>query len=85
MTSGNILKRLREKAGYTMDEVAMILGVATASIYNWEKGQIMRYPQMLSKLLDIYDASEQVRIHIVILMYGDKKDIEFFDKVMGGS
>ena len=85
MTSGSFLKSLRENAGYTMDEAAMILGVTTVSINNWERGQVMRYPQMLSNLLDVYKASSKERLSMVILMYGDEKDMDYYEKTFGGS
>ena len=63
----------------------MILGVTTVSINNWERGQVMRYPQMLSNLLDVYKASSKERLSMVILMYGDEKDMDYYEKTVGGS
>ena len=84
MTSGTVLKRLREKAGFTQDEAAVVVGVTTVSIQNWEQSRAMRYPRMLSDLMDIYDASEDDRIRVLIRMYGGEKDIVYIDKILGG-
>lgn len=79
MKRRNALKTLRERAGLSQEETAMILGVSTVSIQNWESGQRMRYPSMLSDLLEIYGAGETERICALVLMYGDSRDVEFIN------
>ena len=87
MTSGTILKALREKAGYSQEQVAMLLGVSPVSIQNWESGKPMRYPKLLKDLLDMYDADDDDRIRVVILMYGSDRDREYLrnNKEIGGA
>ena len=80
MRSGSILKMLRERAGLSQDQVATLLGVSTVSIQNWELGQRMRYPQILSDLLDLYEANEMERIYALISMYGDEQDKVYLNK-----
>ena len=84
MTSGRVLRMLREKAGFTQEEVAAVLGVATVSVQNWERSKPMRYPGMISDLVDIYDASEEDRIRLLILMYGGDKDAAYINRLIEG-
>lgn len=77
MTHRSILKTLRERAGFSQEQTAFLLGVSCVSIQNWEGGQYMRYPQKLSDLLDLYGANGAKRIYAFVSMYGDEQDMEY--------
>ncbi len=82
MTSGSVLRILREKAGFTQEEVAVVLGVSIVSIQKWEAGGRIRSHRMLSDLMDIYGASGEDRIRTVILMYGGEKDADYINRLI---
>ena len=84
MRTGSILKVLRERAGFSQEQAAALLGVSTVSIQNWEAGQLMRYPRMLSYLLDLYEANETERIYALISMYGDEQDKDYVNITLKG-
>ena len=70
MKRRNALKTLRERAGLSQEETAMMLGVSTVSIQNWESGQRMRYPSMLSELIAYSSASSSVALLLKALSAG---------------
>ena len=82
MTSGSVLRILREKAGFTQEEVAVVLGVSIVSIQKWEAGGRIRSHWMLSDLMDMYGASGEDRIRTVILMYGGEKDADYINRLI---
>ena len=50
-------KTLRRKAGYTQEQIALIMGVSRVTVSNWERGKIKPYVQ--KELLKIYGHSSK--------------------------
>ena len=68
----NLLKKLREAGGFTQEEVADRLHVATNTIQNWERDFRFKKPEDLHALLDLYGVSDVMRNGIVLDVYGRK-------------
>ena len=50
------LRRLRERAGLTLDEVADAMGVDASTVSRWETGRRRLYVELLRDLLALYGA-----------------------------
>ena len=55
------LKELREKHGYTLDQVADALGVTTPSIWQWEQKPVSWFKDRHIKMLSILYPEDEVR------------------------
>ena len=49
------LRKLREKAGLTIEDVAVACDCTTRTIYKWESGQTYPVTKMLPQLADLYE------------------------------
>ena len=66
----NRLKECRLKKGYTQQYVALMLGIKSPSVSNWEKGKTFPTTENLAALSRLYD------VPLDYLMGGDTKDVE---------
>ena len=68
----NLLKKLREKEGFTQEEVAEKLRVTVNTIQNWERtGKPTK--ESLHELLDIYQVDSSTRNQVVLEIFGDHR------------
>lgn len=66
----NILKRLRDEANFTQEEVAEKLEVTVNTIQNWERtGKLSK--ESLHSLLELYDVDRITRNEAVLAIFGD--------------
>ena len=85
MSSGEIMRKLRETAHYTQDEAARILGISTVTIQNWEQGVRIRNNTVLDGVLTLYNADPAERIRVIVSMYGSNKDFDYLNISLEGS
>lgn len=70
MSKGDIIRRLRESKGMTLDEVGSFVGVSKQTIYKYETGIITNIPSdKIEKIARILGVEEAV------IMGWDKKDV----------
>ena len=55
--TGNTIKELRNKKGYTQKKLAEIINVSDKTISKWEKGLSVPDADMLIKIADIFEVS----------------------------
>lgn len=60
---GALLHSLRERAGLPMTRVVVELGVPRATAYAWEGADSRPEPENLKRLLDLYGATDDERLH----------------------
>lgn len=65
-----VLKRLRNAAKLTQEQVAEKLEVSTNTVQNWESGRNKIGNKKLHKLLDLYEVDSETRKRVVEELYG---------------
>ena len=68
--NATVLKRLRNAAKLTQEQVAEKLEVSTNTVQNWENGRNKIGNKKLHKLLDLYEVDSETRKRVVEELYG---------------
>ena len=59
--SGELVRTLRKRAGFTQQDLANHTGTAMSSVYKWEKGRLPE-PKVLIMLIRLARAMDEVQL-----------------------
>jgi transcriptional regulator with XRE-family HTH domain len=63
----DILRTLRKRKGYTVQQAADLIGVTRVTLHTWEGGQKAPKAPALQKAMEVYGATEDERAEVARL------------------
>ena len=79
MKFGEKIRELRNRNGWSQEELAKKLNVNPRTVSTYENGTYPRYQNTYEKLAEIFDVPVQDFLQVVTLQEGDKVTVEYLE------